>query len=78
MMMMENFPSPSLHMPKSGACSSSIFSPLGSFHRALFINVENSYTHIKNMEKILVKLVVVQSYDETEWNQVIINKEHNC
>jgi hypothetical protein len=71
-----------LHLPpfvclSHGACSSSILSPLGSFHHALFINVENFYTHIKDMEKVLIKLVVVQSYHENEWNQVIINKENN-
>jgi hypothetical protein len=76
-MMMENFASSSLRMPKLGACSSSIISPLGSFHHALFINAENFYTHIKDMEKVLIKLVVVQSYHENEWNQVIINKENN-
>jgi hypothetical protein len=38
-------------MTKSGVYNSSIVATLGSFYRALFINIQNTYMRIKDNEK---------------------------
>jgi hypothetical protein len=76
---MENITFPTLYMAYSGACNSSILSPLGSFQRVVFINVQNSYTHIKYKEnsKIPTKILIAQSSHENAWTKVIMYNRHN-
>jgi hypothetical protein len=49
-LVLENITLSTLHMA-TGSCNTSIFPSVGSFHRALFINVENSNTHIEDKKE---------------------------
>jgi hypothetical protein len=49
-LVLENITLSTLRMA-TGSCNTSIFPSVGSFHCALFINVENSNTHIEDKKE---------------------------